>query len=98
MSIQSGIHGFHKDQHPPMIGAAGPRTFTAPIAFTKPFPEAPTVTTALTAFDIYNDSNARISVSARNVTAEGFELVLHTWNTTKIWACTVTWMAYTENW
>jgi hypothetical protein len=98
MAIQSGTVGFHKDKHPPMMAPTGPRTFTETVVFKDAYVEPPTVVTALTAFDILNDSNARISVSVNNVSATGFELVLHTWNTTKIWACTVTWMAYSAGW
>jgi len=98
MSIQSGTSEFHKDKNASMIGGSGPRTFTNAISFKTPYAEIPTVTTALTGFDILNDSNSRISVFAKDVTADGFTLVLHTWNTTKIWSASVTWMAYSSMW
>jgi len=93
MIIKSGEVTFHKDQHPTMLGS-GVRNYSDFIRFDRHFRDVPKVVLSVRNFDILNSANARVSLSAADESHDGFELTLHTWADTRIWALTVSWIAY----
>jgi H-type lectin domain len=51
------------------------------------------VTVGLSMWDIDHQTNARVDLSAENVTPLGFDIVLRTWGDTRIARVRVDWMA-----
>lgn len=63
------------------------------ITFEAVFRAAPIVQVALSLWDIDSGANARMDVSAENITREGFEIVFRTWADTRVARVRVCWMA-----
>jgi hypothetical protein len=76
-----------------LLTGTGKRTFRQPIKFTQPFQRAPTVLVSLSEFDIINAANARLIVSAQEVTPEGFTTVIETWADGQVYHAGVNWLA-----
>lgn len=69
------------------------RAFRARVPFSRPFQSPPLVQLGITGFDIGHQDAARLVVAAEQVTAEGFDLVLSTWLSTRLWRVNVSWLA-----
>ena len=63
------------------------------ITFPSAFREAPMVHVALSLWDTDCSTNARMDISAENVTAERCDLVFRTWGDTRVARVRVRWMA-----
>jgi hypothetical protein len=79
-------------KHPFMTGT-GERFITEHIKFAQAYHENPTVTASLNFLDSGNDSNVRIQVYTKNVSKTGFDLVIRTWFTTKVYGVGASWVA-----
>jgi len=69
------------------------RIFERYIRFDQKFSDKPIVHLSLIGFDIDNSRNARLSLNAAHITAEGFSLQMRTWLNTRMWSVEVTWLA-----
>lgn len=79
-----------------MWTGGGERTRRHSIRFTEPFRDEPAVHCALSMWDIDSGTNARVEVSAENITPTGFDVVFRTWADTHIARARVRWMAIGE--
>ena len=71
----------------------GVREFSWPIPFELPFGTPPVVQVALSGFDLDQRDSARISVAPTNLTAEGFDLVVRTWEDSRVYGVEASWIA-----
>jgi hypothetical protein len=70
------------------------RSYTVRVTFQQPFQSPPTVLATLYMLDVGNAANTRVSVSAENITTQGFDLVIYTWGDTALYGAYVNWLAY----
>jgi H-type lectin domain len=59
----------------------------------EPFQDAPTVSVAISMWDIDHNTNSRVDISAENITAKDFEIVFRTWGDTRIARIRAEWIA-----
>lgn len=71
----------------------GMRTFTVDVTFVSMFIEVPVVHLGLTGFDIDQRDSGRISLKAEAITEFGFQAVISTWSTTRVYAVEFSWVA-----
>ena len=92
----AGTTGFSDGGSGQMWAGSGPRHRTVHVDFPRPFASPPTVVVAMSGLDAASSSasSVRISVSAQNVTARGFDIDFHTWADSRIWSTSVVWVAY----
>jgi hypothetical protein len=76
-----------------MWTGSGPREVRQIQSFDEPFLEPPAVTVGISMWDIDHQANARVDISADNVTATGFEIVFRTWSDSRIARIRADWMA-----
>lgn len=88
--LGADTEGWLLDQPPP---AQSDRSLCVRVGFSRPFRSPPLVHLGLTGFDISERDCARLSLEARNVTRDGFEIVVGTWFNTVIWRVEVSWLA-----
>ena len=69
------------------------RSFITEIVFATPFDTIPVVQLGLTGFDLDQRDSARITLKAENITADGFQAVISTWATTRVFAVEFNWLA-----
>lgn len=69
------------------------RTHRHVVTFSQPFAYAPVVTVGLCGFDLDQQTGGRISVAAREINAEGFEVHVTTWRDTLVYAVEFSWLA-----
>ena len=69
------------------------RTFTADILFATPFSSTPVVHIGLTGFDVDQRDSARITLKAVNITTTGFQAVVSSWASTRVFAVEFNWLA-----
>jgi len=78
----------------------GLRSFTQHVKFNKSFSKSPNVTVALyyldetPSSDAFAPKNIQVGVAATNITNLGFDIVVSTWATAKLWGAGVTWQAH----
>jgi hypothetical protein len=72
---------------------SGERTYTTAVRFDSPFREPPKVAVALKGQDVDATTNNRIQVIARDITADGFNLVYVTWADSIVYSIWTTWTA-----
>eukprot|EP01017_Pseudomicrothorax_dubius_P001588 TRINITY_DN0_c557_g1_i2.p1 TRINITY_DN0_c557_g1~~TRINITY_DN0_c557_g1_i2.p1 ORF type:complete len:120 (+),score=32.44 TRINITY_DN0_c557_g1_i2:42-401(+) len=72
-------HGVRKDEHK--------------VVFSTPYPKAPIVIVSLSGLDASHSTNTRIRVYAQDVTNLGFTAVYETWDNTKIFGVSASWIA-----
>jgi hypothetical protein len=96
MLIETGSFGDNSQTNPawPLDKGSGDRHFDQHIDFARAFRTPPDVQVALTSIDIGNAANARLIVTAENVSATGFDIRFATWADTKVYAVIVNWTAY----
>lgn len=71
----------------------GSRSFTVDITFASPFSSFPVVQLGLTGFDMDQRESSRISLKAENITESGFQAVLSTWASSRVFAVEFNWLA-----
>ncbi len=76
-----------------MWTAEGTRERRKQVVFDPPFRAAPSVHVGLSLWDTDCRTNARMEVSADNITAGGFDIVFRTWGDTRIARVRVGWIA-----
>jgi hypothetical protein len=76
-----------------MWTGSGPREVRQIQAFDEPFLDPPAVTVGISMWDIDHQANARVDISADNITASGFEIVFRTWSDSRIARIRADWMA-----
>jgi hypothetical protein len=69
------------------------RTFTIEVAFDSPFTAAPVVHLGLTGFDIDQRDASRITLKTAAITESGFQAVISTWSSTRVYAVDFSWVA-----
>lgn len=79
------------DVVPPSFGDA--RNFTLDVLFAAPFESVPVVQLGLTGFDADQRDSTRLSITAADITPSGFQVVITTWATTRLYAVEFNWLA-----
>ena len=69
------------------------RSFTRQIAFEGSFAAPPVISIGLTGFDIDQRDSGRISVKARDITSDGFEVEIISWRGSRVYAVEFSWLA-----
>ncbi len=69
------------------------RSFCVEVFFDSPFLSVPVVQLGLTGFDIDQRDSARLTVKAGNITESGFQAVISTWASTRVYAASFNWLA-----
>lgn len=77
----------------PMWTGEGPREARQGVVFDPSFTAAPAVIVGLSLLDLDRRSNARLDLTAENVTATGFDIVLRTWGDSRIARIRADWTA-----
>jgi WD40 repeat protein len=72
-----------------------PRMIYVPIKFDSPFKKIPQVIVGLQTLDA-GDIIVRISVTAEDITSEGFKICFSTWEDSKVYKATASWIAVGE--
>ncbi|MEF3046897.1 H-type lectin domain-containing protein [Pseudotabrizicola sp. L79] len=75
-----------------MWTGSGDRESRHVVTFKEPYREPPVVHLSLTMWDTDNQANARVDLSAENITTEGFHLVFTTWSDTRIARVRADWL------
>ena len=74
----------------------GVREVWHPVRFSEKFRRPPLVQVGLSMWDMSNEANHRVDLQAMNVRRDGFELVVRTWEDTKIARIRAEWLAIGE--
>ena len=69
------------------------RTFITEITFATPFDSIPVVQLGLTGFDLDQRESGRLSVKTGAITRFGFQAVISTWSSTRVYAVEFNWLA-----
>jgi hypothetical protein len=69
------------------------RSFTVDVAFASPFSSIPVVHLGLAGFDTDQRDSTRLMVAATSVCESGFQAVITTWSTTRVYAVSMQWLA-----
>lgn len=80
----------------PMWAGTDPRLSRTSIVFSGSFKTPPMVQVALSMWDMDSGPNARMEITAENVSATGFDVVFRTWGDTRVARARATWMAMGE--
>lgn len=83
----------HVDDNGPMWAQDGDREVRLKIRFSGSFQTPQHITLGITGMDSSMAQNLRFSLVAEGVTSDGFEIVLKTWDDTKIARASVNWSA-----
>ena len=83
----------HVDDNGPMWAADGDREVRLRVRFSASFQRPPHITLGISGLDSSNAQNLRFSLVPETVTPEGFEIVMKTWDDTKIARASVNWSA-----
>ena len=71
----------------------GDREYVKHVTFPRRFDTPPQVVVGTSLLDVDQSKNTRVEVSARNVTPEGFDLVLRTWFDSIVYSLGANWLA-----
>lgn len=71
----------------------GPRNETRRVDFTEPFLSAPVIHVSMSMWDVESSANQRADITARDITAEGFNIVFRTWGDTRVARIRADWLA-----
>lgn len=74
----------------------GYRSYRQSVVFAKPFQDVPQVIVSLISLDINPAYGSRLSLYTENITPTGFDIVIHTWADTVVWAAGASWVAYAD--
>ena len=69
------------------------RSFMVPVTFAVPFSSVPVVQLGLSGFDIDQRDSGRITLKAEQVSESGFQAVISTWASTRVYAVEFNWLA-----
>lgn len=69
------------------------RSYKVAVVFDFPFETVPVVQIGLTGFDIDQRDSARLTITAESITESGFQAVITTWSSTRVYAATLNWLA-----
>ncbi len=69
------------------------RFFVVDVVFASSFASAPVVHLGLTGFDVDQHESARLTVKVGQITESGFQAVISTWSTTRVYAVEFSWLA-----
>ena len=69
------------------------RSFWVDVAFDSPFLSAPVVQVGLSGFDIDQRDSARITLKVETITETGFQAVIATWASTRVYSVEFNWLA-----
>ena len=67
---------------------------TKKVQFSRPYAATPNVVVWLTAYDIKAGTNIRVKTNADNITGNGFDLHVDTWDDTRLYSAKASWIAY----
>ena len=76
-----------------MKNGSGERTAIESIVFKNELREPPTIQVSLAGLNTDSGFNSRIEVSAKNITLEGFDIVMRTWGPSNVHFVKVNWIA-----
>ena len=83
----------HIDNSGPMWAGTGKRWSRAVVRFNEKFNKPPTVQLSIAMIDADSARNLRLELYTEDVTPDGFTVVAHTWNDTRIGRLHVNWTA-----
>ena len=69
------------------------RSFVVEVVFDSAFSATPVVQLGLTGFDLDQRQSGRISLKAGAITRFGFQAIISTWSTTRVYAVEFNWLA-----
>jgi hypothetical protein len=69
------------------------RSFVLDVVFDSPFSAVPVVNLGLTGFDLDRRESSRLTLKAENVTEFGFQAVITTWETSRVFSVEFQWLA-----
>jgi len=98
--LQTGTFHFDEATNRSQWGlnsGTGERDFRTTIKFPEVFTSPPKLAVALTGVDFSNSANSRILIYAEDIEAHEFDLVVHTWDDTKIAGVSGVWIAEVES-
>ena len=77
----------------PMWTGSGARERVAQVAFAQPFGAPPAVHLSMSLLDMATGPSIRADLSAREITAQGFQIVFRTWEDSRVARIRAAWMA-----
>ncbi len=96
--IQTGrVHDDFHTEGWTLLNGSGGRTYSIHVDFETPFENPPVVHTSLAHMDIDNTTGIRLSTYTENITNSGFDVVLYTWDNTRVYGATVMWIAHSSD-
>ncbi len=98
LTMRASVETFSQDTQGWPLATPGDRpeqarSFRTRIHFATPFTGVPVVQVALTGFDIDKHHTARIEVRTESITPDGFDLLIGTWQDTRVYQVSVGWLA-----
>lgn len=69
------------------------RSFVVEVVFDSAFSSPPVVQLGLSGFDLDQRESGRISLKAGAITCFGFQAIIRTWSTTRVYAVEFNWLA-----
>ncbi|MGV6838979.1 MAG: H-type lectin domain-containing protein [Planktomarina sp.] len=77
----------------PMWSGQGRREVRHKVWFSERFNQIPSVTVALSMWDMATDANSRVEITSENISEDGFDVVFRTWSDTRIARARASWQA-----
>jgi hypothetical protein len=95
LQIQTGksSNGYIENPDWTLRTGTGVRTYRVAVEFDSPFSVVPKVSLALSGMDVDGVNNNRLSLTAENITVNGFDIVYITWYDTIVYGAYATWIA-----
>jgi hypothetical protein len=69
------------------------RRFVSRITFDSPFNYVPLVHVGITGFDVDHNDSARLNIHAESIDETGFDIVVQTWQYSRIYQVEISWLA-----
>ena len=80
-----------------MMDGRGERSVTIHINFDKKYEKIPKVMVSISLLDTEKNTNLRINVYAEHINTSGFDLIIYTWDDTRIFRIKATWISFNYN-
>ena len=95
LHIQTGksSNGYIENPDWTLRTGTGVRTYRVAVEFDSPFSMVPKVSLALSGMDVDGVNGNRLSLTAENITVNGFDIVYITWYDTIVYGAYATWIA-----
>jgi hypothetical protein len=77
-----------------LMSGSGERSVTFDVRFEEPFIEPPKVLASITRAHVVGDYDYRLFVSISNISKDGFQLSIGTWQSTRVEEVAANWIAY----